>query len=164
MSPIILDISLDRPTECPVTEMQVVIQDEQQQQPQLQAPKQEVFPESLIMKELAKKATDMYAGLQSMCRFEEQLFSVTSQTRVQNSVREREYDIMKKDYDLMKKEIETMKIERDMEIAQLKETWQVERDSLVQRNDSLVKRNAFMEKRFEIMKDFFEGNFVGKSE
>jgi hypothetical protein len=142
--------------------MQVVIQDEQQQQPQLQPPKQEVFPESLIMKEFAKKATDMYAGLQSMCRLNEQLFSVANQARVQHSVRERECDIMKENCNLMKKEIETMKIKRNMEIAQLKETWQAERDSLVQRNDSLVEENAIMEKKFEIMKDVFEGNIVGK--
>lgn len=104
LSPIVLDISLEQPTECHATNMQVdVIQEEQQEQTQLQTPKLESFSETLIRQHFAKEVTDIYARLQSLCRFEEQLFAVASQTRACNAVLEKEYGIIKRDYDAMEK-------------------------------------------------------------
>jgi hypothetical protein len=149
MSTVLLNISLEQPAECPRSELQVaVLQDEPQQKTQLQTPKQVALLESSIRQEFAKEITNIYARLQSLCRFEEQLFSVASETRAHNSVLEKTNEIMKGDYDMMKKEIDAMKNEKDMEIAQLKESLKVEKQT-----------NAHLAKRFEMMKDVFEGKF-----
>lgn len=151
MSPLVLEISLEQPAECHGTEMQVdVIQDEPQQQTQLQTPKQEAFPESFVRQEFAKDVTNIYARLQSLCRFEEQLFSTVNQTRAHNSALEKTNHILKRDY-ILKTEYEALKNEKDIEIAQLKADWQAERDSLAQ-------QNALLGKRIELMKSALYGN------
>lgn len=152
MSPIVLDIPLEQPAECHGTEMQVdVAKDRKHQQTQLQAPKQEAFPESYIRQGFAKEVTDIYTKLQSLCRFEEQLFSTVNQTRAYNSAVEKTSHILKKDYDTIKTEFEAMKNEKDKEITQLKADWQAERDALVQ-------ENALLGKRIELMKSALYGN------
>ncbi|KAE8553343.1 hypothetical protein TMatcc_007219 [Talaromyces marneffei ATCC 18224] len=150
ITPPLLDISLDRPVEHPGAELHVIIQDNQQQQTQLQAPNQELFSEALIRQEFAKEVTSIYAKLQTLCQFEEQLFAAVSQGRAQNSVLEKEYDIMKRDYGTMKKEYDEMKNGKDIEIAQLKESWQAERDALMQKNTRLGKG---LEKMQDVLKD-----------
>lgn len=151
MSPIVLDVPLEQPAECHGIDMQVdVAQDEKQQQPQLQAPKQEAFPESFIRRGFAKDVTDIYTKLQSLCRFEEQLFSTVNQTRADSSAIAKTSQILQKDYDIIKTEFEAMRNEKDKEIAQLKAGWQAERDSLVQ-------ENVLLGKRIELMKSALYG-------
>lgn len=148
MSPIVLDVSQEQPGKCHGTEMQVdIMQDESQQQTQLTAPKQEEeFPEHYIRQEAAKDSVDMFAKLQRESRRQDKLISLISQLRVENSALQKKYDMMQQDYELTKKENDRLKVEREVEIAQLKEQWQAEKEALVQ-------KNARLDKGLEKMRD-----------
>lgn len=154
MSPIVLDVSLEQPAECHGTEMQVdVIQDDPRQQTQPQALKQEEeFPEYYLRREAAKDSADMFAKVQSQLRRQEELFSRIDQLRAEKSILQEAYERMKQDYDLTKTENDKLKVEREVEIAQLKEQWQAEKDGL-------KRENAQWNKRFEVVKSAFDGKF-----
>lgn len=147
MSPI-LDVSQEQPGKCHGSEMQVdVMQDESQQ---LKAPKQEEeLSEHYLRQEVARDSADMFAGLQSHIRRQDKLISVITQLRAENSILQKKCDMMQQDYELTKEENDKLKVEKEVEIAQLKEQWEAEKESLVQKNARLDKG---LEKMRDVMK------------
>ncbi|EED17787.1 hypothetical protein TSTA_115800 [Talaromyces stipitatus ATCC 10500] len=134
---------------CSGTEIQCVFnQDMQQLQARLENQKQYVLPEAVSRQKFARRITAGYEILQALCHIEEDLSSETSQLRAQNSVLQREYEMMK--------------TEKDLEISRLQEEvksisrLQEEAKSLQAERDRLIDENIRLRRKVELMKDLVD--------